>query len=109
MSFQAHDLTERIGTEIRATPAALLEPGVADEVRALLVQRGVLVFKDLNISDEDQVDFARALGSLRDEGEKGIFKISYDKKVNDRPITSRAPSSGTWTGRTTMCPCSPRC
>ena len=53
MSFQAVDLKDHIGTEIRADVPTLLKPDVAAEVRDLLVQRGVLVFRQLNISDED--------------------------------------------------------
>lgn len=85
MPFESLKLNECIGTEIRSDVATLLHPDVAAEVRRLLVERGVLLFRNLHISDEDQVAFARLLGSLREEGEKGIFKISYDKKVNDRP------------------------
>ena len=85
MSFEVHNLKESIGSEIRSDVATLLNPDVAAQVRRLMVDRGVLLFRGLDISDEDQVTFAGLLGSLREEGEKGIFKISYDKKVNDRP------------------------
>jgi alpha-ketoglutarate-dependent taurine dioxygenase len=85
MSFEVHSLKESIGSEIRSDVATLLTPAAAADVRRLLVERGVLLFRELNISDEDQVAFARLLGSLREEGEKGIFKISYDKGVNERP------------------------
>jgi alpha-ketoglutarate-dependent taurine dioxygenase len=83
--FEARNLKDRIGTEIRADVETLLNPEAANKVRNLLVKRGVLAFKELNISDEDQVAFAQLLGSLRDEGEQGIYKISYDKKVSERP------------------------
>ena len=85
MPFEVVKLSESIGSEIRSDVPTLLDPAVAADVRRLLVQRGVLVFPELNISDEDQVTFAGLLGNLRDEGEKGIFKISYDKKVSERP------------------------
>lgn len=85
MPFEVRKLQDCIGSEIRSDVATLLDPEVAAAVRRLLVERGVLLFRNLHISDEDQVTFAGLLGSLREEGEKGIFKISYDKKVNERP------------------------
>src|SRR4051812_34128216 len=75
MSFQVLNLKEQIGSEIRADVETLLKPAVAAELRQLLQQRGVLVFKQLNLADEQQVRLAGLLGHLRNEGEKGIFKI----------------------------------
>lgn len=82
--FETLDLKEGIGTEIRTNVESLLSAEVAAGVRELLVERGVLVFKQLRLSDEQQVSFARQLGSLREEGEKGIYKITLDKAANDR-------------------------
>jgi alpha-ketoglutarate-dependent taurine dioxygenase len=82
MSFEAVNLKDRIGTEIRANADTLLKPEVAAEVRQLLVERGVLVFKELGLTDQQQVDFAALLGALRAEGEKGIFKVTLDTKAN---------------------------
>lgn len=84
MSFAAHKLTDRIGTEIRTDVDTLLTPSVAAEVRRLLIERGVLVFKELNLTDVQQVTLAKMLGNLREEGERGIFKITLDKKANAR-------------------------
>lgn len=82
--FETIDLKERIGTEIRTDVETLLTPDVSASVRSLLQERGVLLFRELNLSDEQQVSFARMIGSLREEGEKGIFKITLDRKANDR-------------------------
>jgi len=94
MSFQAVSLKDHIATEIQADVPTLLKPEVAAEVRDLLVQRGVLVFRQLNISDEDQVKLAQLLGSLRDEGERGIFKITHDKSEN--PSTAYVKGTFRW-------------
>jgi alpha-ketoglutarate-dependent taurine dioxygenase len=82
MSLEAINLTSRIGTEIRAAADTLLTPDSAAEIRRLLVERGVLVFRQLNLTDEQQVRFASLLGRLREEGQAGIFKITLDKKLN---------------------------
>lgn len=84
MVFEVVELNDRIGSEIRTTPETLLTPEVAAEVRRLLLDRGVLAFKELNLSDEQQVSLARMIGSVREEGEKGIFKITLDKTANAR-------------------------
>lgn len=84
MSFEAVKLTETIGSEVRADVAALLDPAVAVELRKLLVERGVLVFKELDISDQDQVALGRLLGNLREEGEKNIFKVTINPAENSK-------------------------
>ena len=84
MAFEVRSLTDRIGSEIRADAQSLLTPDTAAEVRRLLLERGVLVFKHLHFTDEQQVLLARMMGSVREEGEKGIFKITLDKAANSR-------------------------
>ena len=82
MALQVRNLKDSIGTEVIAAVEDLLRPEVAAQVRDLLVQRGVLAFPRLNISDEDQVKLAGLIGTVRAEGEKGIFKITLDNKAN---------------------------
>src|ERR1043166_5192178 len=76
-------LSERIGTEVRATdPEALLNTETAAELRRRLMDRGVLLFKRIDLTDEQQVRLAGLLGNVRDEGVNGIFKVTIDPKVN---------------------------
>jgi alpha-ketoglutarate-dependent taurine dioxygenase len=84
MTLEVVHLTDRIGSEIRASVDELLTPQAAAELRRLLVARGVLVFKALNLSDEQQVTLARLMGRVREEGEKGIFKVTLDNGLNTR-------------------------
>jgi len=84
MPFEAQALQERVGSEIRTDVGSLLTPQVARRVRDLLVERGVLVFRQLNLTDEQQLEFSRLLGRLREEGQKGILKITLDKSINAR-------------------------
>jgi alpha-ketoglutarate-dependent taurine dioxygenase len=84
VAFEAKNLTECIGTEVSAGIDGLLTPRVAAELRDLLVQRGVLVFKALDLSDEQQLKLAALMGSVRDEGDRGIFKVTLDKALNAR-------------------------
>lgn len=84
MAFEAINLNDRVGSEIRASVENLLTPAVAKQVRELLVQRGVLVFKELNLTEEQQLELSRLMGTLREEGQKGVIKITLDKSLNAR-------------------------
>ncbi len=84
MTYTATPLKELIGSEVHADIENLLQPDTARQLRALLQERGVLVFPRLNASDEQQVALAGMMGTVREEGEKGIFKVTLDKKANDR-------------------------
>jgi alpha-ketoglutarate-dependent taurine dioxygenase len=82
MTLHTHNLTETIGTQVHTDVTTILQPETARALRELLVERGVLVFRELALSDEQQVALASGMGRLRDEGENGVFKISIDPKVN---------------------------
>ncbi len=82
MGFAARKLTERTGTEIHTDPATLLQAATAQEIRRLLQERGVLVFPRINLTDEQQVELAGLIGTVRKEGEKGIHKITLDVREN---------------------------
>lgn len=84
MPFEALQLTDRVGTEIHADIATLLTPDTAQELRQLLVRRGVLVFRQLHLDDGQQLELTRLMGALREEGEQGIFKVTLDKAANSR-------------------------
>jgi len=79
------NLTLRIGSEIRTDLDTLLSGSEAANIRATLQQRGVVFFRGLEITDEQQVAIAKTLGNIvANEGEDGIYKISLDKNVNQR-------------------------
>lgn len=83
MSFEVIDLSPRIGSEIRTDVDTLLSGSQAKNIREILEHRGVVVFRDLEIDDRQQVAIARTLGTIPDnEGENGIYKISLDPGVN---------------------------
>jgi alpha-ketoglutarate-dependent taurine dioxygenase len=84
-----------MGSEVKIGKADLLSGAHAREIRALLDQRGVLLFRGLAPSDSELRTIARTLGDLRlggvkrgadgktlSEGDEGVMKISLDAKVN---------------------------
>ncbi len=80
--LEVKSLKELVGSEVRTDAERLLTPEVAREARSLLVARGVLVFKALNLTEEQQLTLSRLMGTLREEGQKGVIKITLDKKLN---------------------------
>jgi alpha-ketoglutarate-dependent taurine dioxygenase len=83
MTLQTIDLTPRIGTEIQGDRKAILSGVYASHIRELLEQRGVLVFRGLNITDEEQLAFAATLGQIHQIREKGIYKITLEEGAHD--------------------------
>ncbi len=87
MAFTSLELEPRIGSELKISKESLLSGAHALDIRALLVQRGVLVMRDLYLTDDEQRHFARTMGDLRlggikKEGEEGLMKVTFDKKEN---------------------------
>ena len=87
MALDAIELKPKIGSEIRVSRADLLGGTLRDAIRAKLVERGVIVFRDMELSDSEQRDLARQLGDLRTgsvskEGDEGLMKITLDAAEN---------------------------
>jgi alpha-ketoglutarate-dependent taurine dioxygenase len=87
MALTTVDLTPRIGSEIKAELDTLLSETTAGAVRDLLVQRGVVIVRGLELTDDQQRALTRTLGDLRlgtvrKEGEEGLMKVTMDRKVN---------------------------
>jgi alpha-ketoglutarate-dependent taurine dioxygenase len=76
------DLTPRVGTEIRSDVETLLSGEYAAEIRETLEKRGFLVFRELNLSEDQQQSFSKTLGNLMLQRGKAVLKISLDKQVN---------------------------
>ena len=87
MALMTKDLKPRVGSEIKCDVEALLNGSVAAELRDLLVQRGVVIVRGVNLNDDQQRAFTRTLGDLRlgsvkKEGEDGLMKVTFDKREN---------------------------
>ncbi len=72
------ELSPRIGSAVKLAKDAVLSGEYGDDLRAILEERGVLLFPQLNLTDEEQVAFTRTLGRMAQD----IFKISMDPQEN---------------------------
>lgn len=82
-SFAKTDLTPLIGTEVRLDADTLAGGKHAAELRSLLEERGVLIFRGVNLSDEQQLAFSESLGEVVRHGDRSpIQKITLDAKVD---------------------------
>jgi alpha-ketoglutarate-dependent taurine dioxygenase len=79
--LQFKEIKPDIGAEILTDKAALLSGAYAAELRELLEARGILLFRGINFTDEEQVAFTKTLGTFAPEmrGEE-IYKITLDEK-----------------------------
>ena len=82
--MKMNDLTQRIATEIKTDVATLLSGKLGGEIRALLEQRGVIVIREINLTDEQQVAFTATLGSVVQSGQGAITRITMDPTENDK-------------------------
>jgi alpha-ketoglutarate-dependent taurine dioxygenase len=100
-TWDISDAAERIGAVIRTDKDTLLSGEKAREIRALMESRGVLVFPQINLSDEEQIAFTHTLGTFaHEEGEGGkegkdaVYPITMDESIN--PIASYLKGAFFW-------------
>jgi alpha-ketoglutarate-dependent taurine dioxygenase len=95
MALQTINLSPRMGTEVKIELDELVGGTRSGEIRALLDERGVLLFRGLHPDDHQLRAISRTLGDLRiggskrgadgktlTEGDEGLLKVSLDPDVN---------------------------
>lgn len=97
-AFEIVELSPRIGSEIRTDKATLLSGAKAKEIRELLERRGVLAFRGINLSDQEQIAFTKTLGTIAHEEGEGegdsVYPITMDPKIN--PIAEYLKGAFFW-------------
>jgi alpha-ketoglutarate-dependent taurine dioxygenase len=83
--LRASDLSPLIASTVDLSKQDLLSGHYAVDLRELLERRGVLVFKEVNFTDEEQVAFTRTMGKFLPEMEgQDVYNITLDEKLNSR-------------------------
>jgi len=79
--FETCELKPLIGTEIKASKTDLMKGGFREEIRDLLERRGILLFRNVGMSEAEQREFAATIGDVIDQGEKGVFRVTLDRSI----------------------------
>jgi alpha-ketoglutarate-dependent taurine dioxygenase len=83
-----------VGGIVHVDRAHFLDDDVIEAVRSALEQRGVLVFPQIDVSDEEQLAFTDRMGGRVNFNRKvpgsdaetpDVYKITLDKKINTEP------------------------
>jgi len=90
MASPFQPLSARIGARASLTPEQLLDPAFGPQCREALERFGVLLFPQINLSDEQQVLFSSRLGEVAPQGMPKadgsrdlVFKVTLDPKKNE--------------------------
>lgn len=77
-------LRPNIGSKILNSKEELLSGELAGAIRDLLEERGVLVFKSIHFTDQEQIAFTKTLGEFAPEGMDGenVSKITVNPELN---------------------------
>lgn len=91
------DISALVGTEVHTDAETLVSGVAAQDIRAILEARGVISFRDVHLTDDQQLAFARSLGTLSDESPDGIFKVAVNADLNpDSKLAGYQQSSRYW-------------
>jgi alpha-ketoglutarate-dependent taurine dioxygenase len=80
--LEIRDIKPLIGSELRADPADLLSGIHAAEIRKLLVDRGVVVLRDLDITLDEQRAITDTIGPVRGDNSDALQKVTIDPAVS---------------------------
>ena len=82
MTLETTDLAPSVGTQVHIGKQEMLSGEHTAELRELLDRRGVLLFRGVSLSDEEEIAFAATLGTVRQDFGKPIMKVSFDPIEN---------------------------
>jgi alpha-ketoglutarate-dependent taurine dioxygenase len=95
------DVAPKIGSAIRTDKETLLSGARTADIREIMERRGVIVFPQINLTDEEQIAFTHTLGTFAyEEGEGGkggkdtVYPITMDESIN--PIASYLKGAFFW-------------
>jgi len=78
--FNYENIKPGIGARLYTDKETLLGGTLADDIRDLLEQKGVVVLPEINFNDEEQIAFTKTLGTFaRERQGSDIYKVSLDK------------------------------
>jgi alpha-ketoglutarate-dependent taurine dioxygenase len=99
--FEVVDVTPKIGSAIHCDKATLLSGERAKDIREIMERRGVIVFPEINLTDDEQIAFTHTLGTFAHEdgegakdGKDSVYPITMDSSIN--PIAEYLKGAFFW-------------
>ena len=90
----------KIGARVLNSKEELLSGELSEDILALMEERGVLVFPQVDFTDAEQVQFSNALGGnaveLSGQNEDSVFKVSLDEGKQHRNVVEYLKGSLFW-------------
>ncbi len=88
--WEVTDVAPKIGCAIHTDKETLLSGVKAKQIREIMERRGVIVFPEINLSDEEQIAFTHTLGTFAHEageqrgegGKDSVYPITMDTRIN---------------------------
>ncbi|HEX8055866.1 MAG TPA: TauD/TfdA family dioxygenase [Novosphingobium sp.] len=99
--FEVVDVAPKIGSAIHTDKATLLSGERAKDIREIMERRGVIVFPEINLTDDEQIAFTHTLGTFAHEdgegakdGKDSVYPITMDSSIN--PIADYLKGAFFW-------------
>ncbi len=90
----------KIGARVLNTKEELLSGELSEDILALMEERGVLVFPEIDFADHEQVKFSNSLGGNADElagqNQDSVFKVTLDEKAQHANVVEYLKGSLFW-------------
>ncbi|MCJ2180261.1 TauD/TfdA dioxygenase family protein [Novosphingobium album (ex Hu et al. 2023)] len=100
LNFEVIDVTLHTGSVIATDKETLLGGAMTGKIREVLERRGVIVFPQMNLSDEEQIAFTHTLGTFAHEAGEGndggdaVYPITMDETIN--PVAAYLKGAFYW-------------
>jgi alpha-ketoglutarate-dependent taurine dioxygenase len=84
--LQVRNLTPRVGAEVSGDRAAIIRGDYREEIRDLLEQRGVIVMRDMHLTEDEQRTFSNTMGEVLIQGQKrqDVMSVTLDESLHPR-------------------------
>jgi alpha-ketoglutarate-dependent taurine dioxygenase len=99
--WEVTDVAPKIGSAIHTDKETLLSGERAKEIREIMERRGVIVFPEINLTDDEQIAFTHTLGKFAHEdgegakdGKDSVYPITMDSSIN--PIADYLKGAFFW-------------
>ncbi len=83
MALKVKDLSPTVGAEVQADLAMLLSGDEGSAFQDLLLSKGVLLFRDVAVDDDQLLTFARTLGVVRKEQHNPVNSVHFTRKGHE--------------------------